>query len=480
MSEQFDIFTGGRVEIAVSTQLDPDVNFHDPSFQVINEILAFPELRMTREITAYETFDSDTESKLSGSKTYEDTEIVVAMQPDDPVLKVLDDAEETKQMLRFRTFYVIDTAEDEAPGEQGYYRIYDAYVVGKSTTGENDAVVQNTYQLAIENMYDAGIGRRGSPLLTGDYGIGAGTADYPGILDWTKLSGNRFVSFPGSSVHNPFGTDTGGIAVQGNDNQGFQIIASPDDNSRIRIRGVSTNKQGKWIKVYSEVEKPTPADVQAVALKGDKMTGRLQTPEILTDNIRFGSSNGVNSGGTTRLIQTTGAGGLPIDLVAFRYEEQTQTPVLETGTINALVSLKDRGQSVYSPLNIPTPGVVGAVNKKGDTMSGVLVVPVSNGLQTTNNTHTSGEVYRATVSAESGYAMLWRRPSTPPTGKNFKSAEFVGINNNSALLFRQDITKDTDTAAKYKDWQVYHQGFKPTPAEIGAINVNDTIDLGTY
>ena len=110
------------------------------------------------------------------------------------------------------------------------------------------------------------------------------------------------------------------------------------------------------------------------------------------------------------------------------------------------------------------------VKKSGDTMTGVLQVPASNGLQTVNNTVTAtGEVYRATVSGESGYAMLWRRPSTPPNGKNFKSAEFIGINNNSALLFRQDTTTDTDTSAKYRDWQIYHQGFRPTPADIGAV-----------
>lgn len=108
------------------------------------------------------------------------------------------------------------------------------------------------------------------------------------------------------------------------------------------------------------------------------------------------------------------------------------------------------------------------INASGDTMTGILQFPVSNGLQSVNNT-VAGEVYRATISAESGHAMLWRRPSTPPTGKSFKSAEFIGINNNSTLIFRQDITTDTDTSAKYGDWKVYHQGFRPTPAEIGAV-----------
>lgn len=465
MSEQFDIFTGGRGEIAVSTQLDPDVNFHDPSFQVINEILAFPELTMTREMSSYETYDSDTESKLPGNKSYEDIEIVVAMQPTDPALKVLDDAEATKQMLRFRTFYVIDTAEDEAPGSQVYYRIYDAYVVGKSTTGENDAVVQNTYQLAIENMYDTGIARRGDPLLTGDFGIGAGTTDYPGIFDWTKLSGNRFVTFPDSSVHNPFGTDTGGIAVQGNDNQGFQLIASPNDQPRIRVRGVSANKQGQWIKVYSEVEKPTPADVQAVALKGDKMTGRLQTPEILTDNIRFGSSNGVNSSGTTRLIQTTGADGTPVDLVSLRYEQLTQTPVLETGTINALVSLKDRGQNVYSPLNIPTPGVIGALSIRGGALFGTLDAPR---LEVHAETEPTLALYSTHQSIPADRAQTCLIQST---NGDF-SVVYKNPNTNAVL---SGITFEAG-----KSGNVYHTGNRPTAADIGAIDHNDTVDLGTF
>ncbi|WGL80929.1 hypothetical protein [Enterobacter cloacae] len=464
MSEQFDIFTGGRVEIAVSTQLDPDINFHDPSFQVINEILAFPELRMTREMSAIETYDSDTESKLLGSKTYEDTEIVVAMLPDDPVLEVLDDAEATKQLLRFRTFYVMDTAVDEVPGEQGYYRIYDAYVVGKSTTGENDAVVQNTYQLAIENMFDAGIGRRGNPLLTGDYGIGAGTADYPGIFDWTKLSGNRFVSFPGSSVHNPFGTDTGGIAVQGNDNQGFQIVASPDDKPRVRIRGVSGNKQGQWIKVYSEVEKPTPKEIGAVSLSGDIMTGGLFTPNMMTTNFMFAPSPGQETeAGNKRFIQTTNRSGEAVNIATMWH--CGGKGFTEIDNINATTTLKDRGQLVYSPLNIPTPGVIGALPIRGGKLTGELDAPYIS-------------VHAPTLPT----VALFSTDGTIPDDRDLACLT-QSTNGDFRLIYRNSVTNTILSGITFeagKSGNVYHTGNRPTAADIGAIDHNDTVDLGTF
>ncbi|QFR55862.1 proximal tail fiber subunit [Yersinia phage JC221] len=110
------------------------------------------------------------------------------------------------------------------------------------------------------------------------------------------------------------------------------------------------------------------------------------------------------------------------------------------------------------------------VKKNGDTMTGALTVPagrslISGAYSADANT---GEQHIFTVSNEGGYSMLWRKIVTPPTGK-LKADEFIGISRNSELIFRQDVTQSTDTASKYRDWQVYHKGFKPTPADIGAV-----------
>lgn len=324
-------FTGGVPMSKYSLQTVPD---HDPSFVDVSHLLAFPELSATREMSRFETYDSDTECILPGGRTFEDTEITLALIPDDPALQMLDDALETKDPLRFRMFYQLNI-EDNSPGVEGYYRIFDGHVVGETFTGDIEAPAQKTYQISIEKMYDSGIARKGNPLLTGDYGVGAGTTDYPGVIDWVKLSGNRFVTFPGSSAQNPFGVDTGAIAVQGNDNQGWQMLVNSSGKPLIRIRNMTQNKPQNWIRVFSTEEKPTAADVEAVSLKGDTMTGALYSPEIRGTTFRFCPIPGeANEAGLPRFIQTTNRAGEAVTIATMRHASNKgyTSPQGETGT----------------------------------------------------------------------------------------------------------------------------------------------------
>ncbi len=476
----YDIFLGSQVDISITDQLDDLVDFHDPSYKDIPEVLSFPVIESTRTISKYETYDSDTESILPGGSTFNDTEITIGVIPGDETQEMLDTALETKEPLRFRMLYLMqtDTVQDELPGEVGYYKIFDAHVVGESTTGEIDTAVQKTYTLAITDMYESGIARKGDPLVTGDYGIGAGTSHYPGVIDWQKLSGNRFVTFPGSSDQNPFGVDTGGVSVQGNDEQGWQMVVNSSGKPLIRVRNLSPDPQA-WAKVYTDQEKPTPADIGAVRKTGETMTGALYAPELRSAAFRFAPASGTSDPATKRYIQTTSNTGTALNIAALW--NSGGKGFIEVDNINATITLKDRGELVYSPLNKPTPAALGAVNKSGDTMTGALTVPAGRSLVsgTYSADANTGEQHRFCVSNEGGYSMLWRQVITPPTGK-LKADEFIGINRNSALIFRQDATQSTDTASKYRDWQVYHQGFKPTPADISAIHINDTIDLGTF
>lgn len=484
INNTYDVFSGSGVDISITTELDPLINFHDSSYVDIPEVLAYPTVETTREISRYETYDSDTESILPGGKVYSDTEITIGVIPGDPVQQMLDTAFETKEPLRFRMLYHIgtDTVQDAAPGQIGYYNIFDANVISETTTGDIETTVQKTYQLSILDMHDTGVARKGDVLLTGDWGIGAGTQYYPGVLDWKKLSGNRFVTFPGSTDQNPFGVDTGAVAVQGNDNQGWQMIVNSSGKPLIRVRNLSPAPQ-PWTKVYSDADKPSPADLNAVDLRGGNlavMTGSIYSPEVRGTTFRFCPVPGdANEAGLPRYISTTNRAGEAVNIATMWHAGGKG--FTEIDNFDAKVSLKDRGSLVYSPLNKPTPADLGAVRKAGDTMTGALTVPAGRSLNSGTYTAdaSTGEQHRFCVSNEGGYSMLWRQVVTPPTGK-LKADEFIGINRNSTLIFRQDITSTTDTASRYRDQQVYHQGFKPTPADISAIHINDTIDLGTF
>ncbi|MNB71958.1 hypothetical protein D3C75_185360 [compost metagenome] len=471
IDQHYDIFAGGQVDVSVTDILDPAIHFHDQNYIDLQEVLSFPEIASTREMTTYETYDSDEESLLPGGRIWNDTEIVLGLIPGDEGIEMLEKAFLTKDPLRFRCHYLMttDTIADQAPGTIGYYKIFDAHVVGESASGAPDAAVQKKFTLSIVDMLDTGIARKGEALLTGDWGIGAGTSYYPGVIDHNKLSGNRFVTFSGSSPENPFGVDTGALAVQGNDNQGWQMIVNPNGKPLMRIRNLSPTPQ-PWTKIYTDQDKPTPADLNAVDLRGGNlavMTGELYSPELRATTFRFCPIPGVaNEAGLKRYIQTTNAAGEACTIATMWHSGGKG--FTEIDNINATVSLKDRGELVFSPLNKPTPVDVGAVNKTGDTMTGNLGIKQGNtGIRFTNSSNRAyiqGGNYTTAGAADPAIQAMY----------------LSGINGAALTEFNIVCAAANYANMKINGNVIYHAGRKPTPAEIGAIDLSDTIDLGTF
>lgn len=117
-------------------------------------------------------------------------------------------------------------------------------------------------------------------------------------------------------------------------------------------------------------------------------------------------------------------------------------------------------QVVYTSGNKPSAAELNVVNKAGDTMTGYLTARAftasNSGAAFTTGKTTDGTY--AQISAESGYVMLWQRSSDPT-----KASQFIGMRGQD-LIFRQDAGGGD---GKYRDWRVYHQGFKPTAGDVG-------------
>lgn len=114
----------------------------------------------------------------------------------------------------------------------------------------------------------------------------------------------------------------------------------------------------------------------------------------------------------------------------------------------------------------------GRVSKNGDEMTGALKVPAVKGLQLDSNYTWAGEEYSTILSNESGYSLLWRNSL-----KEGKSAEFIGITNNSKIVFR----KDAGTGDKqWKEYEILHYGnFSPVNDLInGGIKVPLSAEMG--
>ena len=262
--DNLDIFTGSHVEISISNQLDNQVDFFDPSFSSIENVAAFPTLTESTEIETFEEYDHDATGKLAGYRKLEPTTITVNRVLDDEHQAMLMKAVEDKTPLRFRMFYVVNSGYSAA--NTGYYVIFDAFVSSHKTRGSDNKAVTVEFKLEPDGgILARGIATEGKILRQGDFGIGAGVHPFTGGIDDTALAGNRFVTYKGTASGNPFSSDTTLISLQPNEQGGWQLTCNTAGDPRLRVRTIQKGGQSRWVKVYSENEKPTPAEINAVA-----------------------------------------------------------------------------------------------------------------------------------------------------------------------------------------------------------------------
>ncbi|EOA0299381.1 hypothetical protein ACHGL6_002082 [Escherichia coli] len=263
--DNLDIFTGSHVEVSVSTMVDNQPDFFDPAFSPIENIAAFPTLTESTEIQTLEEYDQDATGKLAGYRKLEPTTLTLNRVLDDEHQAMLMKAVEDKTPLRFRMFYVVNSGYSAA--NTGYYVIYDAYVTSHKTRGSDNKAVTMEFKLEPDGgILDRGIATEGRLLRRGDYGVGAGVHPFTGPIDSESLTGNRFVTYQGSSASNPFSADTSLIHVQPNEDGGWQLTCTASGAPRLRVRTVQKDGNSGWVKVYSTEEKPTPAEIEAVSI----------------------------------------------------------------------------------------------------------------------------------------------------------------------------------------------------------------------
>lgn len=156
-------------------------------------------------------------------------------------------------------------------------------------------------------------------------------------------------------------------------------------------------------------------------------------------------------------IQETNTGGANV----FSYDAGNKTSVINNLVLSNALGIQSGGTGATTAANARSnldvfskyESDVRYVDVSGDTMFGQLTVPVNQGIRTSENNG-----MWASVSSESSHAILWRHSA------GARADEFIGINGNSQLLFRQAI----DDVGNAYDWMVYHTGYKPTPSDINA------------
>lgn len=264
ITKEFDIFSGSHVTVAISDTVDSPVSFFDPTFSEVQNLAQFPKLALSSNVETLETYDSEYTSKLSGNKKLENTTLILNRVIDDPHQNMLDEAIKNKTLLRFRLFYVIDSGYSLA--NTGYYQIFEGYVTANRTRGGSDQIATIEYRIEPDGaILDEGIATEGAILRVGDFGIGAGTNTFQGVIDSEKLTGNRFVTYKGANASNPFSADTSLLHLQPNEESAWQLTCTATGEPRLRVRTVQDTGSSEWIKIYTAHEKPTPHEIGAVA-----------------------------------------------------------------------------------------------------------------------------------------------------------------------------------------------------------------------
>ncbi|SAI06223.1 Uncharacterised protein [Enterobacter hormaechei] len=357
---QPDIFLGSYVQVSLNRDItSEDPGYFDPGYIYTENLAGFPQVALDKEVKGFEAYNEDFERKLSGNVAIKDTTLSVMSVPNDPFVEELDQALLEKRPLRFRNLYVIDSENGER-AQSGVYHIFDALVTKKETTGNANSVVVDNFTLSPVGKLTQGFAEVGEILREGMYGVGAGTERIPGVYDIGALSGNRWVTVDASNSQNPFGSDTSLMAIQHPNNVGWELIGQTTGNSALRVRSKQLVgdeiKSGKWVKIYSETEKPTAAEVGALSTSlGGKVAGTVTFDGLTIFNQKI----------TAKDIQTGTLNTTSIKSTSSETETLTANVSIKTplGTIDHVKSksVKVNDKEVYHPGNKPTPEELGVL-----------------------------------------------------------------------------------------------------------------------
>ncbi|CAI0911463.1 tail fiber protein [Serratia quinivorans] len=277
-----NLVIGSLVDVRFSFNTDSDTaSIFDPGFSTVTELAQFPALTRKSSIQSIDNYDNDFTSKLNGDMTLNSSQLVVNEVPGDETQEALKQAARDRKLVRFQNLYIIDSGDNPTGQQTASYQIYDAYVSGFKSTGDSSSVSQLVFDIApARGIIAEGVSQTGEVLRQGDFGVGAGTEDFPGPKDTSSFIGNSWRTMMGSNSDNPIKADTTLIHSQPNETKAWQILGTVEGTPELHVRNIQKSGTGisksKWAKVYTDLTRPTPADINAVAKAGDTMTGNLK------------------------------------------------------------------------------------------------------------------------------------------------------------------------------------------------------------
>ena len=256
----------------------------------------------------------------------------------------------------------------------------------------------------------------------------------------------------------------------------FQIFRDQTDGTTYWRSGDSINNWFQnWKKVYDDANKPTLSEIGAASSIHASQHGASGSDPVTPAAIGAypnGSKGAVNCNNlsdgawTISASATNGPGAFACTLFHKDWNVDFASQIAFGADHNVYYRVKTGGlwiawQEMYSTLRYPSPSKIGAVAKSGDTMTGKLTISHSSYPDLDIKNTGSGSITKIRNSAHRTQIMSQEDDS------NYR---VLTLNDKSVTTDAKNILQieQIDGGTKTAGYNVYHTGYKPTPADIGA------------
>lgn len=275
------VFHGGNTYIFYNEAAD-NTQPNNIAFKNIDQLGAFPQVKINSSNTSLETYNDEWTSVLSGNMTIDSVSIVVHYIADNESHQYLDEAYANGTNFQIKvSLYEYQDSLDQ------HYVMLSGYISGYQDSADQNAVYDRTYTFTAEDLVARGTATDPAILHVGDYGVGADGETTP-HYEALNPTGNSFIKVPALRDDNPINSDIGGIAFVDNGGDLTAQLAMPTSgNLGLYIK----NSEHSW----TEIPGKTNNDLAYVPM------ARTVNGKALSSNITL-SSTDIGAVPTTRTV----------------------------------------------------------------------------------------------------------------------------------------------------------------------------------
>jgi hypothetical protein len=360
------IFHGGNTYIFYNT----DANNNIPTsvtYKNIDELGAFPQVKINSSTTSLETYNDEWVQVLSGNMSIDSVSIVVHYIATNDSHQFLDNAFSNSTNFQIK----VSLYESQDSLDQ-HYVILNGYISGYTDSGDQNEVYNRTYTFVAEDLITRGTAQDPPQLKQGDFGIGSDGETYPQYESETP-TGNSFIKVPALRADNPINGDLGGFAFVDNGGDKTAQLAMPSEgNLGIYIK----NTDHDWLsvplkatndalyvpltrtingKVLSSNITLSASDVSALPLSGGTLTGELTGTDatysgtVQANGLTLTNALPVTQGGTGNIT-----GNAPTSTLAASSTKLATARTVRTNLASTSTASFDGSANI-------TPGVTGTL-----------------------------------------------------------------------------------------------------------------------